>query len=122
MERLVLKLALLEVPSPRFVSLIGMTRACRHVFVSQLPSHGFHSQVVISNKVGRIKHMRIMPGGALETDQDLAASGPTSVFVGRKLDDHRGSFLLEYPMDKGYVLDGRWDQMERIWEVRYFYR
>ena len=60
--------------------------------------------------------MRIMPGGALETEQSL--SGPTSVFVGKKLDDHRGSFLLEYPMDKGHVVDGGWDAMEALWEVR----
>ena len=59
--------------------------------------------------------MRIMPGGALEQDQDI--SGPSSVFVGRKLDDHRGAFLLEYPMDKGHVVDGGWDSMERVWEV-----
>jgi hypothetical protein len=72
-------------------------------------------QVVIGTKVGRAKHMRIMPGGALETEQTL--SGPSSIFVGRKLDDHRGSFILEYPMDKGYVVDGGWDAMESLWEV-----
>jgi len=60
--------------------------------------------------------MRIMPGGALEAGQSL--SGPSSVFVGQKLDEHRGSFLLEYPMDKGYVVDGGWDAMESLWEVR----
>lgn len=59
--------------------------------------------------------MRIMPGGALEQDQEF--TGPSSVFVGRKLDEHRGAFLLEYPMDKGHVIDGGWDSMERIWEV-----
>jgi centractin len=57
--------------------------------------------------------MRIMPGGALETEH----SGPTSVFVGKKLDEHRGSFLLEYPMDKGHIVDGGWDAMESLWEV-----
>ena len=62
--------------------------------------------------------MRIMPGGALEADKDL--SGPSSIFVGRKLDEHRGAFLLEYPMDKGYVTDGGWDAMERLWEVSSF--
>ena len=71
-------------------------------------------QVVIGTKVGRTKHMRIMPGGALETEH----SGPTSVFVGKKLDEHRGSFLLEYPMDKGHIVDGGWDAMESLWEVR----
>lgn len=61
--------------------------------------------------------MRIMPGGALETEQNL--SGPSSIFVGKKLDEHRGSFLLEYPMDKGAVVDGGWDAMESLWEVSY---
>jgi centractin len=73
-------------------------------------------QVVIGTKVGRAKHMRIMPGGALEAEQSL--SGPSSVFVGQKLDEHRGAFLLEYPMDKGHVVDGGWDAMESLWEVR----
>lgn len=59
--------------------------------------------------------MRIMPGGALEADKDL--SGPSSIFVGRKLDEHRGAFVLEYPMDKGHVTDNGWDAMERLWEV-----
>lgn len=59
--------------------------------------------------------MRIMPGGALEVDKDL--SGPSSIFVGRKLDEHRGAFVLEYPMDKGYVTDNGWDAMEQLWEV-----
>ena len=56
--------------------------------------------------------MRIMPGGALEQE------GPSSFYVGRKLDEHRGAFKLEYPMDKGCVTDGGWDAMERVWEVR----
>ena len=56
--------------------------------------------------------MRIMPGGALETDQESR-----SIFVGRKLDDHRGAFLLEYPMDKGSVTDNGWDAMEALWQV-----
>jgi hypothetical protein len=66
--------------------------------------------------VGRAKHMRIMPGGALEADQELG--GPSSIFVGRKLDDHRGAFFLEHPMDKGVVTENGWDAMERLWEVR----
>jgi hypothetical protein len=75
----------------------------------------FLLQIVIGTKVGRTKHMRIMPGGALETEQSL--SGPSSIFVGKKLDEHRGSFILEYPMDKGHVVDGGWDAMESLWEV-----
>jgi centractin len=73
-------------------------------------------QVILGTKVGRAKHMRIMPGGALEADQELG--GPSSVFVGRKLDDHRGAFYLEHPMDKGAVTENGWDAMERLWEVR----
>lgn len=59
--------------------------------------------------------MRIMPGGALEQEM---TSGPTSIFVGSKLDEHRGAFILDYPMDKGHVLDGNWGDMEKIFEVR----
>lgn len=74
-------------------------------------------KVVIGTKIGRTKHTRIMPGGALETEQGM--SGPSSMFVGRKLDEHRGSFILEYPMDKGHILDGGWDAMESLWEHLY---
>ena len=59
-----------------------------------------------------------MPGGALETEQSMTSTGPSSMFVGKKLDEHRGSFLLEYPMDKGHIVDGGWDAMEALWEVR----
>lgn len=76
-------------------------------------------KVVIGTKVGRTKHLRIMPGGALETEQSLSSSGPSSMFVGKKLDEHRGSFLLEYPMDKGHIVDGGWDAMEALWEHIY---
>ena len=54
--------------------------------------------------------MRIMPGGALEQEG-------SSIYVGQKLDEHRGAFYLEYPMDKGAVVDGGWDAMEALWEV-----
>jgi actin-related protein len=57
-----------------------------------------------------------MPGGALEAaDQDTS-----SVYVGSKLEDHRGAFLLEYPMDKGVIVG--WDAMEALWEVRFLFR
>lgn len=59
--------------------------------------------------------MRIMPGGALEQE------GPSSYYVGRKLDQHRGAFLLQYPMDKGYVTDDGWDAMEKVWEVSFLF-
>jgi len=74
-------------------------------------------KVVVGTKVGRSKHMRIMPGGALEHDSEM--SGPSSVFVGRKLDEHRGAFLLEYPMHKGAIVEGGWESMERVWEHVY---
>ena len=57
--------------------------------------------MVIGTKVGRTKHMRIMPGGALEQDEQggggsggassasagkaRKAGGPSSIFVGQKL-------------------------------------
>jgi len=74
---------------------------------------GSKPKVTIGNKVGRTKHMRIMPGGALEQE------GSSSLYVGRKLDEHRGAFRLEYPMEKGYVTDGGWDAMERVWQHVY---
>lgn len=93
---------------------MGFVVLVSHVVIIVITSQP-QPQVVIGTKVGRTKHMRIMPGGALEIEQSL--SGPTSVFVGKKLDDHRGSFILEYPMDKGHVVDGGWDAMEALWEV-----
>ena len=52
-----------------------------------------------------------MPGGALETED------PNAVFVGRKLDEHRGAFFLECPMEHGAVTETGWDAMERLWDV-----
>jgi hypothetical protein len=60
--------------------------------------------------------MRIMAGGALELE------GSSSIYVGQKLDEHRGAFLLEYPMDKGVVVDSGWDAMLALWEVSFFLR
>ena len=78
-----------------------------------------------------------MPGGALEGEETKSstlgkttstitsgsgkrlAGGTTSYYVGRKLDEHRGAFLLEYPMDRGKVVDGGWDAMELLWEVSF---
>lgn len=39
--------------------------------------------------------------------------------MGRKLEEHRGAFLLEYPMDKGVVVDNGWDAMEALWDHVY---
>jgi actin-related protein len=61
--------------------------------------------------VGRTKHTRIMPGGALESEEG------SSIYVGPKLDEHRGAFFVEYPMENGSVNDNAWDAMERLWEV-----
>jgi len=87
---------------------------------------GSKPKVVVGTKIGRPKHMRIMPGGALE--EDITSSDnhttdhngrPGSIFVGSKLDEHRGAFVLEYPMDRGHVVPGGWDAMEKIWEHIY---
>jgi actin-related protein len=37
--------------------------------------------------------------------------------VGTKVDDHRGAFVLSYPMEHGVVTD--WDDMERLWDHIY---
>ena len=69
-----------------------------------------------------------MPGGALEGEEQrtsgsggkkTSSSGITSYFVGSKLDEHRGAFLLEHPMERGAVVDGGWDAMELLWEHIY---
>mmetsp|Transcript_18334 Transcript_18334/g.32785 ORF Transcript_18334/g.32785 Transcript_18334/m.32785 type:complete len:427 (+) Transcript_18334:109-1389(+) len=88
---------------------------------------GTKPKVVIGTKVGRAKHQRVMPGGALEGEEhqksssgrSTGSSGISSYYVGRKLDEHRGAFLLEYPMERGRVVDGGWDAMELLWEHIY---
>jgi len=72
---------------------------------------GSKPKVLVDTKVGRPKHLRVMPGGALENEN------VSSMFVGSILDEYRGSFILEYPMEKGHVVSGGWDAMEKIWEV-----
>lgn len=112
MERPVSRPALPGLPSRRYEVLRQPTLSQPARFVSQSSFLFECLQVVVGTKVGRPKHMRIMPGGALEADQEAK-----SVFVGRKLDEHRGAFLLEYPMDKGAVVDNGWDAMEALWQV-----
>ncbi|KAK1742401.1 hypothetical protein QTG54_006966 [Skeletonema marinoi] len=81
---------------------------------------GTKPKITVGTKVGRAKHQRVMPGGALEEKNNEPAvawgkkssSGITSYFVGSKLDEHRGAFLLEHPMERGSVVDGGWDAME----------
>lgn len=90
---------------------------------------GTKPKVTIGTKVGRAKHQRVMPGGALDGEEQRvtsgnksrskSSSGVSSYFVGRKLDEHRGAFLLEYPMERGRVVDGGWDAMELLWEHIY---
>jgi len=69
----------------------------------------------LNTQVGRVKHMRVMPGGALEQEDAGNTSSSSKYFVGRKLQEHRGAFLLEHPMADG-VVQG-WDAMEVLWEV-----
>lgn len=56
--------------------------------------------------------MRVMPGGALEAAE---AAGEGQIFCGRKLQEHRGAFILEHAMEHGMVQG--WDAMEILWEV-----
>ena len=83
----------------------------------------YELQVTIGTKVGRAKHQRVMPGGALDgTEQRTStkkSSSVSSYFVGKKLDEHRGAFLLEHPMSRGRTVDGGWDAMELLWEHIY---
>lgn len=61
--------------------------------------------MVIGTKVGRPKHLRVMPGGALDQESlGPSSSSSSSTFVGETLDTHRGAFLLSYPMDHGHLL------------------
>eukprot|EP00986_Skeletonema_menzelii_P008422 scaffold3535_cov148-Skeletonema_menzelii.AAC.6 len=89
---------------------------------------GTKPKITVGTKVGRAKHQRVMPGGALEGEEQrtsgsggkkTSSSGITSYFVGSKLDEHRGAFLLEHPMERGAVVDGGWDAMELLWEHIY---
>lgn len=65
-------------------------------------------RVVFRSYVGRPKHMRMMPGGALEGRE---------TFIGSKADAHRGALILSYPMEHGVVKD--WADMEQIWSNIY---
>jgi centractin len=65
-------------------------------------------KVVFRSCVGRIKHERIMPGGALEG---------SDVFIGSKVDEHRGVLKIGYPMENGIVQN--WGDMERLWTYTY---
>jgi centractin len=59
--------------------------------------------------VGRIKHTRVMPGGALDGAEDC--------FIGAKAEEHRGALKLSYPIENGIV--NNWSDMEKIWQYVY---
>jgi centractin len=61
-------------------------------------------RVAFRSYIGRVKHQRVMPGGALDG---------SDTFIGAKADEHRGALLLSHPMEHGIVQN--WSDMERIW-------
>ena len=63
---------------------------------------------IFQSCVGRTKLSRIMPGGALEGHE---------VFVGSKVDEHKGVLSISYPIEHGVVTD--WSDMERVWSYVY---
>ncbi|KAJ1432237.1 actin-related protein 87C [Ochromonadaceae sp. CCMP2298] len=65
-------------------------------------------RIVFRSCVGRTKHSRVMPGGALEG---------TDIFIGSKVEEHRGALKLSYPMESGIVQN--WTDMEKIWSYVY---
>jgi centractin len=65
-------------------------------------------RVVFRSCVGRIKHPRVMPGGALEGND---------IFIGSKVEENRGALRIEYPIESGVVQN--WADMEKIWTYLY---
>ncbi|KAF4033975.1 actin [Phytophthora infestans] len=65
-------------------------------------------QVVFPSFVGATKHTRMMPGGAYEGGD---------VFVGNRVQYHRGLFKIQYAMEHGVVTD--WNSMHRVWQHVY---
>ncbi|KAI9905922.1 hypothetical protein PsorP6_013662 [Peronosclerospora sorghi] len=65
-------------------------------------------QVVFPSFVGTTKHTRMMPGGAYEGGD---------VFVGNRVQRHRGLFKIQHAMEHGIVTD--WSSMHRIWQHVY---
>lgn len=65
-------------------------------------------KVVFRSCVGRVKHTRVMPGGALEGND---------LFIGSKVEEHRGALKLSYPLENGIVEN--WADMEKIWSYLY---
>ncbi len=65
-------------------------------------------RIVFRSCIGRIKHSRVMPGGALEGND---------FFVGSKAEENRGALRLSYPIESGIVQN--WSDMEKIWSHVY---
>jgi centractin len=69
---------------------------------------GDKPRVHLRSYVGRLKHPRVMPGGALEGND---------TFVGSKVEEHRGALTISYPIENGVVTN--WADMERLWYYLY---
>lgn len=69
---------------------------------------GDRPTVVFASTVGRPKHVKMMPGGALEGVEFV---------VGQRALEHRGALVLRHPMARGMVED--WNDMERVWAHTY---
>lgn len=65
-------------------------------------------RITFRSIVGRIKHVRVIPGGALEG---------SDIFIGSRADDYRGALSLAYPIEHGVVQN--WSDMERLWSYVY---
>jgi centractin len=65
-------------------------------------------RLVFRNFLGRTKHVRVMPGGALEG---------TDILIGNRAEEHRGSLVLSYPIEHGIIQN--WSDMEKIWSHIY---
>lgn len=69
---------------------------------------GDRPSVIFPSTVGVPKHVKMMPGGALEGAEYV---------VGQRALQHRGALVLGHPMARGMVEN--WSDMERIWAHAY---
>jgi len=89
-------------------------------------------KAIITNRVGRVKHNRVMPGGALDntsssTSSSTAPSSSTkpinptvkdsNIYIGNVLDEHSGIFQYEYNMHEGRIQN--YTNMEHTWDYIY---
>lgn len=65
-------------------------------------------RVHFRSMVGRNKYVRVMPGGVFSGSE---------VFMGAKCEEHRGSLILNYPIEHGMIKN--WHDMETIWGYMY---